>query len=258
MFYDKPVAELRRDAADALSDPTSANAVIQWFEANYPKVQTTTVRAHIIGLTANNSSRKHYPSLAKRSPVFFQTSQGLLTRFDSETHKLVESLTTLNAEDSEIDLVELAFAQESATAATMEFALEAYLEEFILTNWTLIDWGRRLELWEDSDGRTGYQFQTPVGRLDLLARDADTDALVVIELKRGRSSDRVVGQAARYIGWIRNNLAKPGQLVEGIVIAGDVDDRLKYAVSAVLGLTVLAYQVSFELTDVGSLIPGGE
>jgi RecB family endonuclease NucS len=256
MLYDKPVAELMRDAAESLSDPTSANAVIQWFESNYPKVQITTVRAHIIGLTANNSSRKHYPSLAKRSPVFYQTSQGLLARFSSETHKLAESATTLDAEDTEFDIDELALVQESATAATMEFALEAYLEEFILTNWALIDWGRRLELWEDSDGRTGHQFQTPVGRLDLLARDVDTDALVVIELKRGRTSDRVVGQAARYIGWIRNNLAKPGQQVEGIVIAGDADDRLKYAVSAVLGLTVLAYQVSFELSDVGSLISG--
>jgi hypothetical protein len=66
----------------------------------------------------------------------------------------------------------------------------------------------------------------------------------------------VVGQAARYIGWIRNNLAKSGQLVEGIVIAGDVDDRLRYAVSAVNGLSVLAYQVSFELTNVGTLETG--
>ena len=70
MLYDRPVAELMREAAEALSDPTSANSLIQWFEDNYPKVQTTTVRAHIIGLTANNSSRKHYPSLAKRNPVY--------------------------------------------------------------------------------------------------------------------------------------------------------------------------------------------
>ena len=189
-----------RDAAESIPDPMSANAVIQWFAANYPKVQSTTVRAHIIGLTANNSSRKHYPSLARRAPVFYQTSQGILARFDSRAHQVVEALTTRDVEEIEFDLVEEALGQDSATAATMEFALEAYLEEFILTNWSLIDWGRRLELWEDNGGRSGHQFQTPIGRLDLLARDVDTDALVVIELKRGRTSDRVVGQAAPVAG----------------------------------------------------------
>ena len=67
---------------------------------------------------------------------------------------------------------------ESVADEQMEFALEAYLEEFILTNWGLIDWGRRLAIWEGPEGQLGHQLPVPVGRLDFLAVDLDTDALV--------------------------------------------------------------------------------
>src|ERR1019366_2090833 len=122
-------------------------------------------------------------------------------------------------------------------------------EEFIVTNWDLIDWGRRLSIWDGGDGRSGHQLSTPVGRLDLLAQDLDSGELVVIELKRGRTSDQVVGQAARYMGWIRQQLAQPGQEVSGIVIAGAIDEKLHYAASAVPGLSVRIYQVSFLLEN---------
>jgi hypothetical protein len=110
----------------------------------------------------------------------------------------------------------------------MEFALEAYLEEFLLTNWDRIDWGRPLEL-REREGVSGNQFTTPIGRLDLLCTDATSGALVAIELKRGRPPDAVVGQIARYLGWLRHNLAAPGQDVEGTIVAQDIDNRLTYA-----------------------------
>jgi hypothetical protein len=70
--------------------------------------------------------------------------------------------------------------------------------------------------------RTGHpatQLATPIGRLDFLCHDTETDALVVVELKRGKPSDRVVGQAARYIGWVRQHIARTDQRVEGIIVA---------------------------------------
>ena len=97
---------------------------------------------------------------------------------------------------------------EGVVAPPLEFALETYLEEFLLSNWDRIDWGRPLEIWESETSDVGHQLATPVGRLDFLAKDTDTDALVVIELKRGRPSDRVVGQITRYMGWVRADLAQ--------------------------------------------------
>jgi RecB family endonuclease NucS len=89
---------------------------------------------------------------------------------------------------------------------------------------------------------------TPVGRLDFLCHDTATNALVVVELKRGRPSDRVVGQAARYMGWVRAELAEEGQPVEGLIVAGEQDLQLAYAVAAVPGLSVLTYRIDFSLT----------
>lgn len=94
---------------------------------------------------------------------------------------------------------------------------------------------------------------TLVGRLDLLCVDTSTNALVVVELKRGHSADRVIGQVARYMGWVRAHIAANGQSVEGIVVAHEHDDRLRYAATAVPGLTILTYHVSFQLTPVPSV-----
>ena len=110
-----------------------------------------------------------------------------------------------------------------------------------------IDWGRPLELWESDEGELGHQYVTDVGRLDFLCRDTADDTLVVIELKRGRPSDRVVGQATRYMGWVRANLARPGQRV-GLIVAHEQEDRLAYAVAAVPDLSVLTYQIDFRLS----------
>jgi RecB family endonuclease NucS len=50
-----------------------------------------------------------------------------------------------------------------------------------------------------------------------LCRDTVTGALVV-ELKRGRPSDKVIGQAARYMGYLRAHMAQAGLQVEGLIV----------------------------------------
>jgi len=97
------------------------------------------------------------------------------------------------SDDDDLELADFVQGSDSTNAA-MEFALELYLEEFIVTNWDPIDWGRRLEIWDDGAGQSGHQLNTPVGRLDLLARDLDSDELVVIELKRGKTQIKWLGR----------------------------------------------------------------
>jgi Endonuclease NucS len=94
---------------------------------------------------------------------------------------------------------------------------------------------------------SGHQYQTPVGRPDFVCIDPSTNALVIVELKRGRPSDKVVGQIARYMGWVRVHLAQPDQAVEGLIVAHETDDQLAYAVSALPGLSLMTYEVKFEL-----------
>lgn len=128
--------------------------------------------------------------------------------------------------------------------ASAEFALERYLEEFLVTNWQRIDWGAPLSLYDAQ----GQQFSTPIGRLDFLAVDATDGALVVIELKRGRPADQVVGQALRYMAWVTHNLAA-GRAVRAIIIAAEIDEKLKYAASLVPSLRLMSYEITFSLAE---------
>ena len=70
-----------------------------------------------------------------------------------------------------------------------------------------------------------------VGRSDLICEDENGD-LVALELKRGQSSDEVIGQVLRYVAYVRENIAKKRQNVRGWVIVGDYDEHLRLAASA--------------------------
>lgn len=127
----------------------------------------------------------------------------------------------------------------------VEFALEKHLEDFLVRNWENTDLGRRYELVEE-DGKFSQQYPTAVGKIDLLVRDKETKRYVVIELKKGQTSDDTVGQVARYMGWVKKNLSG-GQEVSGIIIARSNDQRLQCALEVVPNVELLVYKVSFAL-----------
>lgn len=245
MLYDRPVSELMHDAVAALTPPYTVGDITSWFQEHYPKVKPRTVRAHVIGMTSNHTSRHFYPTLASRSPLFHQMGPGLLEPFDPDQHLGDEARAEpLDEDDS------LSTEEEPVDVEAAEFVLESQLEAFLAGNWSRLDWGRPLAIWRGPAGEVGHQLATPVGRLDFLCLDTSANSLVVVELKRGRPSDRVVGQLARYIGWVRNHLAAPGQQVEGLVVSHDVDDTLRYAISALPSCRLLVYEVNFELRQV--------
>ncbi len=79
--------------------------------------------------------------------------------------------------------------------------------------------------------RQQFSMGVGVGRSDLICEDNEGN-LVVVELKRGSSSDEVVGQVLSYVGWLKENVAKEGQEVKGIICTGDFDERLRLAAKA--------------------------
>jgi restriction system protein len=136
-----------------------------------------------------------------------------------------------------------------------EFVLEKHLEDFLVANFGTIFKGE-FELYVDPEGNKGQQYPTvgengkEIGYIDILARERGTGSFVVIELKKGRESDTVVGQILRYMGWVKENLCEQGQDVRGLVICKDEDERLRYALKALPGnVGVKFYRVSFRLSD---------
>lgn len=128
-----------------------------------------------------------------------------------------------------------------------QFALETHLEEFIDNNWNHIDFGAKLKRYQ-TDEQDGRQFTAGPWSIDFLCTDERDGALVVLELKRGKPSDAVVGQILRYIGWVKQNVAQDGQRVRGIIVAQEVDEALRYATEGLSDVSVLTYRVDFTLT----------
>ena len=131
---------------------------------------------------------------------------------------------------------------------SMEFAMEKNLEEFIEANFQKINFGSKLELFQDEES-SGRQYPTPIGNIDLLAIDREKKEFVVIELKKGRSSDVVMGQILRYMGWVKEKLAKDFK-VRGIIIVKEKDERLEYALKLMSNVSLFLYSVSFEIRRV--------
>ena len=130
------------------------------------------------------------------------------------------------------------------------FALEKHLEDFLVRNWNGTELSRDYDIYEEDGERVGQQFPTDTGPMDILAVSKDRRTLLVVELKRGRATDVVVGQLLRYMGFVQDELAEPEQTVRGVVIALEDDQRLRRALAVVPAIEFYRYEVSFKLVKV--------
>lgn len=127
------------------------------------------------------------------------------------------------------------------------FALEKHLEDFLVQNWNNTELGNNYEIFSDDGELVGQQYQTDTGPIDILAISKDKKTLLVVELKKGRVSDSVVGQIQRYMGYVKDELAESNQLVKGIIIGLEDDNKIKRALSVTQNIDFYRYQVSFKL-----------
>lgn len=133
-----------------------------------------------------------------------------------------------------------------ATAGGLAFPLEAHLRDFIARNIESINFKQgQLTLYE---GPEGIEYKTGVGSIDILARDQQGN-LVVFELKVARGQDQVLGQIARYMGWVSKHLAI-GKSVFGIIVVNSASESLKYAVSIMPNVSVYEYSITFSINAV--------
>jgi Endonuclease NucS len=123
------------------------------------------------------------------------------------------------------------------------FALEEHLEDFLVKNWAQTELAKDYDIYEE-DGEKAQQYQTDTGPLDILAISKDKKRRLVVELKKGRASDAVVGQTLRYMSFVQEMLAEKDQTVHGIVIALEDDQRIRRALAMVSNILFYRYQIS--------------
>lgn len=127
------------------------------------------------------------------------------------------------------------------------FALEKHLEEFLVKNWKHTALGKEYDIYEEDGDLVGQQYPSDTGPIDILAISKDRMTILVVELKRGRASDVVVGQVQRYMGYAKEELAEPNQNVKGVIIALEDDKKIQRALSVTQNIEFYRYEVKFKL-----------
>ena len=157
--------------------------------------------------------------------------------------KYAEELKTLIDGKETVEHLEPDEVVEDPTA----FALEKHLEHFLVENWSKTELGATYDIYTEDGQLVGQQYPSDTGPIDILAISKDKKTLLVVELKRGRASDRVVGQIQRYMGYVKDELAEADQQVKGVIIALEDDLRIRRALSVAQNIEFYRYQLSFKL-----------
>lgn len=127
------------------------------------------------------------------------------------------------------------------------FAMEKHLEDFLVQNWKQTELGKNYDIFQEDGELVGQQYPTDTGPMDVLAISKDRKQLLVVELKRGKASDSVVGQIQRYMGYVLEELAEDNQTVKGAIIALDDDLRIRRALKVAPNIDFYRYEISFTL-----------
>lgn len=127
------------------------------------------------------------------------------------------------------------------------FALEKHLEDFLVQNWKSTELGKHYDIYEEDGEMVGQQYPTDTGPIDILAISKDKNTLLVVELKRGRASDVVVGQCQRYMGYVKDELAENNQTVRGVIIGFEDDLKIQRALSVAQNINFYTYEIDFKL-----------
>ena len=127
------------------------------------------------------------------------------------------------------------------------FGYERELRDFLALNLPQIEVipGKRLKVYVDPTQADGVEYQTGVGRIDILAVD-DVGDFYVFELKRADSSDDVFGQVSRYMGWVRYTIGREKN-VSGVIVARQITEKLRYAAYGRDDVHLFEYEVSFKV-----------
>ena len=167
---------------------------------------------------------------------------GCVIDFEIDSEKNIVKVNITNKQIEQIEQIE-----------EKEFIIPEYEKQVrdILADKIKKDKFENLKLYK---GIEGVEYNTnQVGVIDILCKDNNGD-FVVIELKKERSSDAVVGQIQRYMGWVKENLAQDKD-VRGIIIwhrqkenSGDLT-KLLSALKVNPKISLKFYELELKISD---------
>lgn len=159
-----------------------------------------------------------------------------LTKYSDELDKLLSGYSPISI-----------LTTDETIEDASEFALEKHLEDFLVKNWKSTEFGAKFDIYEESGEIVGQQYPSDTGPIDILAISKDKKEILVVELKKGRVSDVVVGQVQRYMGYVKDELAESNQKVKGVIIGFEDDPKIYRALSVTQNIEFYTYKINFKL-----------
>ena len=236
------ISQAIREVMNELNRIATADEVVKKIEKRYPRRwKETAIKTHLYGCSVNNEPA--YTQHRSMPKFLFDHGKRRYELYNQEKHGQFHRGRPVGMQPAQASFA--GAVEEASEEETVSFGLERDLEEYLSRNLGQLEDGLRLY---SAEGLSGRQFNTEMGKIDLLALDRN-GSFVVIELKAGVATDRVVGQILGYMRVIRQSIAK-GKEVRGIIIADDFDDRLKYAVAELPNVKLKRYIAKFEFQEV--------
>jgi len=252
---EKPyVWQMIKEAINSLNGKATYAEIKQYIYSKWDSVNESTINAQLIVLSVNQPSRIHYPENQKprisnsQYDLLFSTGRGKVVKYDPEEHGIweIHKSETGNLIVRQTNTEDLDDYKEDGEES-FSFPIEASLRDFLIRNLNTVK-ERKLKLFVDENGREGKEYNTDIGRIDILTTDKDGN-FYVFELKVSKGVDRDVGQLLRYMGWVKKNLAG-NKKVKGIIVANKMDEKIKYAVLTTPDITLYEYEMKFELSQI--------
>lgn len=215
------MAQAVKSYVQSVSGPVTSDQIKKAINAQYPNQwKASTLQAHLYACAANNPKAYiHHPSTEK---FLYRNLDGTFEIYTEDRHGPNEWAPT----EGEDEVAEVGDLVETS------ISLERDVEDHLIRNLDSIENGLKF---------VSRQFNTDIGRIDILAEDKGGNR-VIIEVKVGEAKDSAVGQIARYLGWFGKLDGKPPR---GMLVAAEFPEGVRYAANAVSGLSLHAYKISF-------------
>jgi hypothetical protein len=224
---------------EANDQPLTKGQIVAWIGIHFKEndFNPATLTAQIYRSCVNVPSAQKYnaPKI-----LFFDGRTRTYSRADSQqTPEAVDQEAREFPDDDE------EYSSNLEDQSDLLVGLEAQLRDYLAKNLGKLEKG--LTFWSDSPPSVEYVIDGR--RIDILARDID-GIPVVIELKRRKAYDQVVGQALLYQALVYKKLKLPR--VRVILLANEISTELRLASSRQADLMLFEYELTMKLNPITS------
>jgi hypothetical protein len=228
---------------DANDQPLTKGQILAWIGRNYPDndLHPATLDAQIRRSCINVPFAQKYkaPKILLFDRETRTYSRASSSDLSQENIVSLQQTETMFADDDDESLLE------TEDQSDLLVGLEAQLRDYLAKNLGKLEKG--LVFWNDSPLSVEYFIDGK--RIDILAKDVE-GVPVVVELKRAKAYDKVVGQALLYQALVANKLRL--ERVRVILVANVMSPELLLACSRQADFKLFEYEITMQLNPIDS------